>query len=74
MGTSTPIDNAGSNYAVAPLITFVVGGDSGDSAVGVVGTCGTITGYTNFNGGSGYTSLQTVVITSSGRKMAEYNF
>ena len=63
---SFTINNAGSNYAVAPQITFVGGGGSGATAIGVVGSGGSITGYTSLNGGSGYTSLPTVVITSSG--------
>ena len=63
---SFTINNAGSKYAVAPLITFVGGGGSGASAVGVVGAGGSITSYTSLNGGSGYTTLPTVVITSSG--------
>jgi hypothetical protein len=63
---SFTINNAGSNYAVAPQITFVGGGGSGASAVGVVGAGGSITSYTSLNGGSGYTTLPTVVITSSG--------
>ena len=62
---SFTISNAGSNYAIPPLITFVGGGGSGASAVGTVSS-GSITGYTSFSGGSGYTSLPTVVITSSG--------
>ena len=62
---SFTINNAGSNYTIPPLITFVGGGGSGASAVGTV-SGGSITGYTSLNGGSGYTSLPTVVITSSG--------
>ncbi len=44
---SFTINNAGSNYVVAPLIIFVGGGGSGASAVGTVGTGGIISGYTN---------------------------
>lgn len=63
---SFSIITSGIDYFAPPLITFTGGGGSGASATGTINSSGNVVGYTGLIGGSGYTSLPTVVITYVG--------
>ena len=58
----------GAGYLVAPTVTITGGGGSGATAIAVLGsaanaTAGQVVSYTITNGGTGYTSNPTVILT-----------
>ena len=63
---SLTFNGGGNGYYAAPQISFTGGGGSGASAVATINTTGNVTGSTNLVGGSGYTTIPTVVISYVG--------
>ena len=64
------IDNAGSGYSSAPIVTITGGGGTGASAMAIVPTSGagahTVSQIIITNGGTGYTSAPIVTLTGGG--------
>ena len=65
------VDSGGSDYTVAPTVSFTGGGGSGAVATANV-SGGVITGFTVTTPGTGYTSAPTVVIAAVGASANMY--
>ena len=58
---SFTILTSGSNYLAQPVISFSGGGGTGATAYGTINATGNVVGYTGLTGGSGYTTIPSVV-------------
>ena len=63
---SVTVNNQGSGYLVAPVVTFSGGGGSGATATAHLNSSGKVTSITVDNAGSDYTSAPTVILSSPG--------